>query len=277
MYKLADFHTFDEAFIRRAISEVFAEAKWVEAFLNEDHHGVKHGDQVRIGCNKLIGKFTDPEKEEFIEEGKAINKEHPFESAQAVTQLAAVFHDCGRFNDKGEVIGEEQKFHNVLSSKRAVQFCERIHEENAIPFIADATISHDYQNKKLTSHLDAPKTIIGKVVQASDQLGWFHPGSVHRTIEYSKAIGVEFLNKDLDIQKRIDWTPCVHDANDEDAITVLLHQLFGPTDAERFGIAAAQETIQKNKKLLKENILKESRARGCEKEVLELIELFQNR
>lgn len=274
-YNLFNFYHSKEEYIKNAF-RVCCGSKWVEAYLCDAHHGFTHGNQVRLGCLKLIEKLTNEEKEALIEEGKQIDNEKDFKSVIASVEIAALFHDCGRFNEDGEVILKEQGNHHIVGANRAKKFCLDQGFNKALPYIEDAILSHDYKDECFSPTMEAPKTMVGKIVQASDQMGWFHPESIYRTLKFASVLGRPFYSRELDIKRRLSWVPEVV-VEDYDTITVFLHQLFGPCGVSRFGIKAAREKVETYKKDLKKNIIKEAKDQGVECQVRELIDEFSRR
>lgn len=268
-----DFYN-NEELIKSELGRHFGNKNWLNIFFEDKHHGFLHASQVREGVVSLSKKLTSEEMKKILEEGVNISVEKPFESAIAVAEIAAVFHDCGRFNNEGELKREEQKNHYIYSYDRAEILAKELgFEINTINFLKDAIYCHDYQNKKITPHLDFPKTIIGKLVQSSDQLGWFHPGSVHRTMEYGKQFNRPFYDSNTSFEERINWKN--EGVSGNDCLTVMLAQLYGPRDEKRFGIKAARDKIEKHRPLLKENILEIAREYNVEKDVKDLIAKYE--
>ncbi len=85
-------------------------------------------------------------------------------------------------------------------------------------------------------------------------------------------MGVKFYEPELEIDKRLNWIP---DYKPSDIITVLMHQLFGSCDKERFGVKAAREKVESYKIELKERILEVSGTYGVRRETEELIGEFE--
>lgn len=250
------------------LSKCFNDANWLKAFLKDSHHGFLHGNQVRLSCLKLMNNLTDIEKKELFKEVEYIDKENPEKYAKLIVEIAAIFHDSGRFNEHGAVIAEEQKFHHILSAERAKILCVSLGLDNIISFVEDAILCHDFQSTELTPDLKPPKNISGKIVQAADQMGWFHPESIKRTLAYNKALGLPFYNKSATFEERITWQPRFIP---KDAFTVMLHQLFGPTGTDRFGIEYASQKVETYKKGLENNILKMAQEHDLEKDVKQQI------
>ncbi len=268
---LRDFYNVDEDLFKQKLREVFSDEKWVEPFLTDLHHGLLHGNQVRLGAIKLIENLTDDEKDELINEGKQIDVDQPFESAVAAVEIASVFHDCGRFNDEGVIVLEEQNKHHLVGAERCVMLCDVLGLGAVKEFVHDAVLCHDFHNPEVTDHMKAPKTMIGKIVQSSDQLGWFHPGSLSRTLEFGAQLGYPFyVETDIDI--RAGWkihTPV------PDVVTVLMHQLFGYCGPERFAICTAKEKVETYKEGLKKSILLAAEDKGVLEEVSNVIRGFE--
>lgn len=254
MNSILNLYRLDDEDISVLLKNNFQDRKWLEPFFRETHHGLEHGNQVKTACLKIIEKLNESEKQELLSLGTIINQEKPWESALNATAIAAVFHDCGRFNNDGLIIGPEQTRHHILSAERAEEFCLRIDFGSSIHFVKDAVLGHDFQNQTLTPHLNPPQTLIGKIVQSADQMGWFHPGSVYRTMNFCKSIGVPMYDPTLTLQERLDWVPS--NTEREDALTVVLNQLFGPTGKERFGIEYARQKIETYRQDMEQSILK---------------------
>jgi len=259
--------------MKKLLKEVFGEERWMKSFLSDDSHGFNHGNQVRLACLELIKKLTLSERKTFLQEGKEFCKDDFSDCVLAATEIAAIFHDCGRFNEDGKIITAEQKNHHILSAERAEVFCKNINFSNAIPHVRKAILSHDFQSKELTPDLSPPEKIMGKIVQSSDQIGWFHPDSAKRTLDFSKEIGRPFFKPELSLEERLEWKPFSH--KNEDALTVMLRQLFGPTGTDRFGVGFAREKIGKYKLGLEKSILKIAEDFNVVSEVKALIEAFR--
>jgi HD superfamily phosphodiesterase len=258
--------------IKDAIKETFANEPWVDAFLADRHHGFKHGNQVRIACIRMEEKLNSAEKAELLKEGKKICDNNFYQFALDALEIAALFHDCGRFNDHGQIVAEEQKDHHRLSANRAIKFCESKCLQCLIPFVEEAILCHDFQSRELTPDLNPPQTIIGKIVQAADQMCWFHPDSVHRTLEYNKTLGIPFYNANISLQERLEWKPNI---TSKDALTVMLHQIIGPTGTDRFGIEYARQKVENYRTALEENILACAENFDCRAETEALIAEFK--
>lgn len=243
--------------------KTFGYDKWYLAFLNDTHHGFAHGEQVRSTCLNLLENLTEDERETLDES---------FESSVLSIEIAALLHDSGRINDSGLSLPEEQKFHHELSAKRAREFCMESNLLDIFPLIEDAIISHDFQSEEITPHLTSPKTMVGKIVQSADQIGWFHPDSVFRTLDFNKAMKVPFFNPNATFESRKNWRP---GEIAPDAITVMINQLFGPTGENRFGIKAAREQIEIYKVGLKKNILNVAEENGVKEKVVGLIQKLE--
>ncbi len=268
----AEFCHFDKEKIQNLIQDVFKSEKWADVFFQDMHHGFKHGDQVRLSCFKLAEKLNSDEKDQLMQEGIAVSENNPYESVLVAIEIAAIFHDCGRFNGAGKVVAEEQKYHHILSAKRAKIFCESVGLSDVALYVSDAILCHDFQSKKFTPELNAPETMVGKIVQSSDQMGWFHPDSIQRTLDYNTALGVPFYDATIGLQERLDWRPGVKSG---DALTVMLNQLYGPMTSDRFGVEFARKKIETYKIQLEENILKFSDDFHVREEATSLIEKFR--
>ncbi|NMB48037.1 hypothetical protein GYA13_01150 [Candidatus Kuenenbacteria bacterium] len=272
MDKILSFHNHSEKQIKTLIKKIFQNENWAKAFLKDSHHGFVHGNQVRLSCLKLVDKLNPKEKSQLLKEGKRIGQDHPLEYALFSIEIAAIFHDCGRFNRDGKVVSEEQNSHHILGAKRAKIFCEHLGLSVLVPYIKEAIICHDFQSKERTPGLSAPKTIIGKIVQSADQLGWFHPDSLPRTLDYNKALGVKFFDPSISLKERLVWKPTY---TPKDALTVMLYQLFGPTSKDRFGIESARQKVEGYKPELEKNIIKIAKAFKVEIEAEQLIASFK--
>lgn len=253
---------------KNILSKCFNNEDWLKAFLKDDHHGFVHGNQVRLSCLKLINNLTDTEKRELLIEGTLIDDIDSEKYVKLIIEISAIFHDSGRFNEQGMVVANEQKFHHVLSAERAKIFCDKLGLNNLIPFVEDAILCHDFQSAKFTPDLKSPKNMSGKIVQASDQMGWFHPDSIKRTLDYNKALGLPFYDKNTTFEERINWSP---GRVSKDAFTVMLCQLFGPTGQDRFGTEYARLKIETYKKDLENSILKIAIENDLEEEVRQQI------
>ncbi|MFH1276061.1 MAG: HD domain-containing protein [Candidatus Woesearchaeota archaeon] len=266
------FYQCDENLIQEALRNCFSSEVWLPTFFDSSHHGFMHANQVREACIKLIGDLTESERENFLKEGEVINQDNPLESAIAVTQIAAIFHDSGRFNSDGAVLPENQNNHHTVGAERGKYFCEKLGFNSSIGYVEDAVLSHDYQSDHLTPDFSPPKTIIGKIVQSADQMGWFHPQSLKRTMEYNREIGIPFYNASTLLQDRLSWTP---NKTSRDSLTVMLSQLFGPRGPTRFGIESARRKINSYLLPLKENILKIAEEHQVFDEVKNIISQYE--
>ncbi|MDP2922365.1 MAG: HD domain-containing protein [Candidatus Omnitrophota bacterium] len=269
---ISKFYHFNENKLKNLLRKTFKDEYWLKVFLKDSHHGFIHGNQVRLACLKLIGKLTPGEKEKLLQAGKKICKINSHQYAVSAVEIAAIFHDCGRFNEGGQVVAEEQKYHHILSAKRAKIFCDDTSLNIIVPDVEEAILGHDFQSYELTPDLSPPKTIIGKIVQSSDQMGWFHPDSISRTLDFNKALGISFYNPEVTLKERLRWTPGIEA---RDALTVMLSQLFGPTDIKRFGIEFAAKKVEIYKIGLKNNIIKIAEKHNLKNEVETLIKDFQ--
>jgi drug/metabolite transporter (DMT)-like permease len=253
---------------KNILLKCFGNKDWLKVFLNDNHHGFIHGNQVRLACLKLINNLNSVENKELLREGMQVDEKNAMESVKLIVEIAAIFHDSGRFNEQGGVIAEEQKFHHILSAERAKIFCDKLGLNSLMPFIEDAILCHDFQSNEFTPDLYPPKNISGKIVQAADQMGWFHPDSVQRTLYYNSALGIAFYDKNTTFEERIVWKPRFIP---KDAFTVMLGQLFGPTGITRFGIEYASQKVETYKKDLEKNILKIAQENNVEAEVRQQI------
>ncbi|MFH1071961.1 MAG: HD domain-containing protein [Nanoarchaeota archaeon] len=271
---LTDFCRASDVFWKRMIRLCFSGEKWVEPFMVDTHHGFAHANEVRRQSLALIGKLTRAEAAALLREGKQIGKESPLQCATAAIEIAAMLHDCGRFNAEGKILVPEQKNHHTRSAKRADFFCIQRGFPEVIPLVRDAILSHDFQSRRFTPDFAPPKKMIGKIVQSADQMCWFHPDSVFRTIEYNKLLHTPFFDPSISMKIRKRYIPSNHGP---DAVTVMLCQLFGPCGKGRFGIHAAQKQVRQYKASLKRNILKVAQSRRVRKEVKTLLSEFEKR
>lgn len=253
------------------IKETFGDKPWVKVFLSDSHHGLKHGDQVRAAACKLLNKLNQAEKAILNQEMQKISTEDPLDCARLIISIAGVFHDCGRFNEQGEALASEQGNHHIVSATRARIFNLKQNLENYNPAVEEAILCHDFQSKRLTPELKPPVSMVGKIVQSADQLGWFHPDSINRTLAFNKSFGRPFFNPEVSMQERINWTP---DIVARDALTVLLNQIFGPTGQDRFGIECARKKVKKYEQELKAGVLNIAKDSGVEEQVKVLIKQF---
>jgi HD superfamily phosphodiesterase len=270
-YRLTDFHKTGAEQLASAMRNVFCKTLWLEPFLNSKHHGIEHGDMVRLGALKLIEQLTPEERAALIKEGEEIDSENPLASASAIAEIASFLHDCGRYDDNGDFLVEKQINHPFISAERAATFCMAFGFSNALKFMEDAVKSHDFHSKTHTPYYTAPKTMIGRLVQSSDQMGWFHPGAIKRTIAFSRDCERQFFDRKIPIQERTKFnSPLSYD--NCDVVTVLLVQLYGYCGEERLGIAAARKKVEKYKKELREEIIQLAQEKGVGEEVREIIE-----
>ncbi len=254
------------------LKKSFNNAIWLQVFLTDSHHGFKHGNQVREAALKLIANLNTAEREQLAQEGKNIYLINSEKFATLAFELAAVFHDCGRFNEEGKVIAAEQNYHHILSAQRAAKFCEAQGLDILIPYVEEAILCHDFQSVELTPALKSPQSIIGKLVQSSDQMGWFHPDSVNRTLAFNKALGAPFYDPSVTLDKRLAWTPGV---KSKDSLTVMLSQLFGPTGPQRFGIESARNKVETYKIDLENSIINMAAEHNFKNEVEKIIAAFK--
>ncbi len=269
---LADIEDYENKF-KNLLTKTFENEAWLNAFLNDNHHGFLHGNQVRLSALKLIDNLNPVEKARLLQEGQEISEANPEQYAKLAVEISAIFHDSGRFNKDGAVLASEQADHQILSAQRAEMFCVDNKLADINTSISEAILCHDFQSKELTPDLQAPQTIIGQIVQSADQMGWFHPDSINRTLSYNEALGVPFYNPKINLADRLKWKP---GTSSGDALTVMLSQLFGPTGEDRFGIEYAQQKVEKYKIGLKKNILKIADKYNVQNEVQVLIDDFEN-
>lgn len=272
MNTIADFYNLNENKLKDLLKKTFAAENWLKIFIDDSHHGFTHGNQVRLASLKLLDNLNKAEQGKLMQAGKEICKNDSYESAVVAIEIAALFHDCGRFNENGAVIAEEQKYHHILSAQRAKIFCEKNGLSIIFPAVEEAILSHDFQSPEITPDLNPPRTIIGQIVQSADQLGWFHPDSLSRTLDFSKAMGRIFYNPEVTLAERFNWKP---GNKAGDALTVMLKQLFGPTGRERFGIEFARKKLESYKLDLENNIIKIAVENNLKNEVEALIEEFK--
>lgn len=271
MNNIIKYHNLNEIQLQNLILEIFHNEIWASIFIDDSHHGFIHGNQVRLASFKLIKKLNIQEQEQLINEWKEICQTNFYEASLVAIEISSIFHDCGRFNNDGKIIAEEQKHHNILSAKRAKLFCKNIGLTNSISHIEEAIICHDFQSQKITPHLTPPSTIIGKIIQSSDQMGWFHPDSIYRTLKYNKTLWVPFFENKFTLKERLSWQPWTT----KDALTVMLHQLYGSTETDRFGIEFARKKVENYKIELEKNILKIANEFNLKNEVIFLIKEFR--
>lgn len=268
------FNKYNDNKLKEIIYSVFKDSLWVNPFLNDSHHGFNHWIQVKDWCLKLVERLNIEEKQKLLYEWKSISLLEPLIWAILSIKIASIFHDSWRFNDNWEIVAEEQKTHHILSFNRAKFFCVNSGIDGIIPYIEDAIINHDFQSEKLTPHLNSPKSIIWKIVQASDQMWWFHPDSIIRTINYNKSLWIPFYDLNINLEERLNWKP---QGKSKDALTVILNQLFWPIWIDRFGIEAAREKIAKYKIELEAKIFEKAKENNLEKEVKVLIDEFKSK
>jgi hypothetical protein len=254
------------------IMSVFEDTPWTKAFFSDSHHGYIHWNQVKEASLKLVEKLTNKEEEKLVKEGKYICKINPYEWSLVAITIASIFHDSGRINNRWEITQKEQKIHHILSAKRAKQFCKKNELVSVIHYVEDAILWHDFQSKKLTPFLTPPKTIIWKIVQSSDQLWWFHPDSLDRTLEYNKSLWIPFCDLEIPFNKRLKWKPLT---KSKDALTVMLNQLFWPTWKDRFAIKSARQKVETYKIELEAKIIELGKLHNLEEEVSILIEEYK--
>lgn len=258
--------------VQALMREFFAGSDWIAAFFESAHHGIEHAMDIRERALRFIEKLTDDERRALEQEGCVLDAEHSIDAATACVEIAALFHDCGRMNDQGEFRAEDQGQHHELGARRVRVFCQALgFSQAAEDMIANAVLTHDFQSGRLTPTLCPAQTMIGKIVASADQIGWFHPDSVHRTLKYNLDLGRPFLDQTVGIATRLAWQP---NTRDIDAITVMLHQLYGPRGENRFGVQVAREIIADMREALRDNILTMAESFEVRDETQDLIEAF---
>ncbi|MFH1064126.1 MAG: hypothetical protein V1729_03535 [Candidatus Woesearchaeota archaeon] len=255
-----------KAFLRYA----FNPQGWVNAFIENSHHGLGHGESVREGAISLACQLTDDERAELEQDGREIDDKDPIVAALAAVNIAAVLHDCGRMDVDGNMPMEQQPRHHIVGADRAEYFCNALDSPDGLTYhVRAAVISHDYQGVDNTPEMFPPTTMIGKLVQAVDQLLWFNPISVDRTMNFSRDLRRKFYDPDIPLEVRLSWGP---GKGGEDAMTVLLCQYFGPTDSERFGVESARKKAEDDQLALYRRILEVTAEQGVDQK--EIIRLF---
>lgn len=252
--------------LQDVLRRCFSTSLWLEGFMESDHHGFEHGNKVREAAFKLLEELNNFENKDLVKEGVQIDPRCPKEGAKRALAIAALFHDCGRINAEGRFVKEEQGNHHLVGAERAVEFCSRLGLQREIPFVRDAVESHDFQSRAITPTMTPPKTIIGKIVQATDQMGWFHPGSLKRTLSYNADL--PFFDQEISLEERRNWKP---NGITRDVMCVLMAQLFGPRGEERFGVQAAREKVALYVEKLEREILKAAEERNVREPVETLI------
>jgi hypothetical protein len=275
--RLTDFYRDDEkelAFFVDTLRMVFDDARWVYEFLKRenDHHGLVHAEEVRLRGLKLIPGMEDHEKKDLLAEGRLIYKKNPIVGAVVAVEFGARFHDCGRFDDAGNSCGDNQLAHPFIGAERVKYFCEELGLTSLVDFVYGAVLSHDYQNPKLTPAFTPPTSMIGRIVQSADQLGWFHPDSLERTIGYGKDEGRPFFDKNLDLYDRMKWLPQTRGPDD---MTVLLTQIYGYSGDSRFSISSARKKIAEYRDQLKSRVLDMAHMKGVLPQVEELMTKYE--
>ncbi len=249
------------------LKKCFSEDAWVLAYIENDHHGFEHGNKVREAVFKIFGKLTPEENRLLLAEGEKIDPNNPEIAVRVALTIAALFHDSGRLNERGEFIKTEQAEHHIIGAQKAKKFCEALGLDAVVPYVQDAVESHDFQSRALTPNMRQPQTMIGKIIQSVDQMGWFHPGSVQRTLNYNADL--PFFDPNISMAERLTWKP---NGKTLDAMSVLLSQLFGPRGQDRFAIQAAQVKVAKYVEELRQAILQAAEERGVKAEVNALIQ-----
>ena len=269
---LLEFYQAEEGFLREVIRDVFLNGVWVNAFLEEETHGYIHGDRVRNGSLKLLENLTDDERARLIREASNFDGQDPLRSASAVVEICSLLHDCGRFDDKGNQTEDSNKIHHITGAERAIHFCAALNLDQILPYVEDTILCHDFQSPDDTPSLDAPSYMIGRIVQASDQMGWMHPGSVDRTVKYSVVVDRPIFDPSVPLNDRIGWQPFVDDALD--ALTVLLKQLYGNTGPDRFGVEAAKIKVDGYRSQMRAGIQALADREGFRSELDELMQVY---
>ena len=271
---LLEFYQADEQFLREVVRDVFPGDVWVDAFLGEETLGFLHGYRVWLGSQKLLDKLTEEERERLILEARAFDGVDPLKSAGAVVEICSLLHDCGRFDDRGNQTEESNKIHHVIGADRAIAFCKNLGLYGIQGYVDDTIQCHDFQSPRDTPSLSPPSYMIGSVVQASDQMGWMHPGSVERTVQYSLVVDRPIFDPSVDIEDRIGWQPFVGDALD--AITVLLKQLYGNTGPDRFGVEAARKKVESYRPQIRAGIVALAEREGFRPELDEIMQVYDH-
>ena len=252
MISLIKFYNCEESFIKEKIKNVFPNKKWIESFLSSSHHGFNHANKVRKRSLDIVQNLNKKEKNKLKKEGKTLSKNNYLKNAVSVIEIASIFHDCGRFNKNGNITKKNQEKHHTTGTKRAIEFLQKTNNKKANVFAKDAIMHHDFQSEKLTPKIGPPKTMIGKVLQASDQIGWFTPDSLKRTIEYNESLNNPFFDQSISFKERLNYSP---NKKAPDTFTAILGQLMGPCNKERFQINYALKRAKYYRKKLKQNII----------------------
>jgi len=240
-FKLTDFSQSETGVFTDSLKTVFHNTAWVGAFLADKGHGFHHGMDVVKICQELIDKLDVNEKELFIAEGREVCPENPFQGATVVVKISAVLHDCGYFDDNGNINPKKMGNHPNIGAVRALEFCNKLSfGENVEKYVHDAVLGRDFKGKEITPHYKQPTTMVGKIVQSADQSLWFHPDGLRRAIDYNQTVGNLIFDHNLSVEERFNWKT---DVSSPDAFTVMLHMLFGPKSTDRFGIKAARDVV----------------------------------
>jgi len=277
--ELGDFHNCSGEFFLAKMNDVLQSPLWLDAFAYDASHGVEHGLNTLHLANELVDNLNPEEFARLKAESEKINSGGA--SVDAVVQIGAFLHDCGRFADNGNgptgrglFAKEVQRYHPEIGAARAVDFFARAGFFSAIPYIHDAVISHEFQNERLTPHYIPGRTFIGDIVRAADQLGWLLPESFDRTLRYNNDIGQPFYSPSASMEERLEWTSSKPSS---DSLTVMLCQTFGPTDERRFGTEYSRILATEYQSRLKGRLLDFARERGLSKEVSGIVEEYEAR
>jgi len=164
------------------IENSFPNEAWATSFLNSEHHGPEHGHTVAARSVLLKKHLNMDEQLQFNKEAQELDSQAPLEAASTVLRLASFLHDCGRYADDGS-IHKKRTLHPKRSAERAKRFCEMHNLEHLIPALSETILYHDFQSQEVTPFYGpAPTTILGKIIQAADQLDWVHPDAIKRPI-----------------------------------------------------------------------------------------------
>lgn len=255
---------------------------WIANYIKDESHGIAHGRETSDAVLNLVGNLTREEEGKLEKEGRSIGEPY-FETAVAVAQIGAYFHDCGRFASRGSINSgkdglwniELQNMHPDFGADRAASLIYSsglVGALEAAPFLRESIASHEFQTDKLTPQYVPPATMIGKLVQAADQLRWLMPGAVLVTEKYNASRGVPLFLKDVSMEERLSW---IANTPSRDALTVMLAQVCGPIGNKRFGTEYAQSEAKRLKADTRKSLIEFCDERGILPETIEIIREYE--
>ncbi|MFC1741404.1 hypothetical protein ACFL3V_02625 [Nanoarchaeota archaeon] len=253
MKKTADFHNMPAEDWKRSLESVFDGSRWVQGFIDNWHHGIGHGFDVRQNAISLIGELNDDERSCLISEGADIDPSEPLINAVSAVEIASVLHDCGRFDDlTGDKLRCNQDTHAEDGAERAETFCRSHGINGASRYVVGAVLSHDYWSGEYTPNCPRPDTMVGRIVQAADQIIWFTPETVERTHEVGKDYDRVFFDPSVPLEERLNWDPST---KGPDTMVVMLAHIAGYKGEGRFSISPARKRLDRYQDAVRKKVL----------------------